>query len=691
MGLIEIIIILAIAITLSNVLAKVFPSFPIFMIQIITGIILGLTEVGSSINFEPEVFLVMIIAPLLFREGETADIPSILKHFGLILLLAFGGVLFTIFGLGYVLHSILPAIPIAACLAFGASLGPTDAVAVSSLAKRLNIPESVMHVLEGEGLINDATGVTAFQFAVAALLTGQFSAADASISLLTSSIIGAVVGFVVVWIKNEAIKIIERISAQDVSAYLLIELILPFAAYFIAEVFHASGIIAAVVTGVLQATGFRRVTLFDAQLSNVTESSWSTISFTLNGLVFIFLGIELTQVFSPIWNSRNYSNMHLFSIVLLLTLLLFVLRFLFVSAFYLLTQGWKKSHAQLRDRLLLTFGGVKGTVSIATIFILPTTINGMDFPERSLLLFITACVTFLTLVVGMIVLPLLSDGEVVPPTDPKSMLIFREVISELYDDIENQDLSEKERFALQAVIANYQNRIQLVFNNSMPESAQQEFQEIQALIISVERDGLDESFRRHQIDSGAYRLYSRFISNVSESVTKQMLSLLSFWLIFVRRIIRVILHPKMFWQRREKRRETVDNEDITSLRKIFMRNSEAILDSLENLRDVYDEELIDFFVDERKNLMRQVSGHGLFGTYLIQQDPLYTKELVRGYYLERKKIDEFEVNGDISNYAANNYRHQVNQLESYAMQQPADPSIRFVINRQRKKKKKLKD
>lgn len=691
MGLIEIIIILAIAITLSNVLAKVFPSFPIFMIQIITGIILGLTEVGSSINFEPEVFLVMIIAPLLFREGETADIPSILKHFGLILLLAFGGVLFTIFGLGYVLHSILPAIPIAACLAFGASLGPTDAVAVSSLAKRLNIPESVMHVLEGEGLINDATGVTAFQFAVAALLTGQFSAADASISLLTSSLIGAVVGFVVVWIKNEAIKIIERISAQDVSAYLLIELILPFAAYFIAEVFHASGIIAAVVTGVLQATGFRRVTLFDAQLSNVTESSWSTISFTLNGLVFIFLGIELTQVFSPIWNSRNYSNMHLFSIVLLLTLLLFVLRFLFVSAFYFVTQGWKKSHAQLRDRLLLTFGGVKGTVSIATIFILPTTINGMEFPERSLLLFITACVTFLTLVVGMIVLPLLSDGEVVPPTDQKSMLIFREVISELYDDIENRDLSEKERFALQAVIANYQNRIQLVFNNSMPESAQQEFQEIQALIISVERDGLDESFRRHQINSGAYRLYSRFISNVSESVTKQMLSLLSFWLIFVRRIIRVIMHPKMFWQRREKRRETVDNEDITSLRKIFMRNSEAILDSLENLRGVYDEELIDFFVDERKNLMRQVSSHGLFGTYLIQQDPLYTKELVRGYYLERKKIDEFEVNGDISNYAANNYRHQVNQLESYAMQQPADPSIRFVINRQRKKKKKLKD
>lgn len=97
---------------------------------------------------------------------------------------------------------------------------------------------------------------------------------------------------------------------------------------------------------------------------------------------------------------------------------------------------------------------------------------------------------------------------------------------------------------------------------------------------------------RHQIDSGAYRLYSRFISNVSESVTKQMLSLLSFWLIFVRRIIRVIMHPKMFWQRRQKRKKRFDNEDISNLRKSLFEIKSNILDSLENLRDVYDEDLI---------------------------------------------------------------------------------------------------
>ncbi len=166
-----------------------------------------------------------------------------------------------------------------------------------------------------------------------------------------------------------------------------------------------------------------------------------------------------------------------------------------------------------------------------------------------------------------------------------------------------------------------------------------------------------------------------------------MLSLLSFWLIFVRRIIRIIMHPKMFWERRQKRKETVDNEDISTLRKIFIRNSEAILDSLENLRDVYDEDLIDFFVDERKNLMNQVSGHGLFGTYLIQQDPLYAKELIRGFYLERRLLIKYESKRRITNFSANNYRDQVNQLESYAMQQRSEPSISFVISRQRQKKK----
>ncbi len=154
--------------------------------------------------------------------------------------------------------------PLAACFAFGAALGPTDAVAVSSLSGRVNIPNKAMHILEGEGLLNDASGVTAFQFALAALITGSFSAVNAGFTLVFSSIGGAVVGFLLVWVKRKVINLIEKASARDVTGYLLIELLLPFLAYVLAEVFDVSGIIAAVVAGVLQASGFRKISVFDA-------------------------------------------------------------------------------------------------------------------------------------------------------------------------------------------------------------------------------------------------------------------------------------------------------------------------------------------------------------------------------------------------------------------------------------------
>ena len=159
----------------------------------------------------------------------------------------------TLVGVGATLSFLLPSVPLAACFAFGAALGPTDAVAVSSLSGRVNIPKKAMHILEGEGLLNDASGVTAFQFALGALITGSFSAVNAGMSLVVSSIGGALIGFLLVWFKQKIIHLIEKASAQDVTGYLLIELLLPFLAYVLAEAFDVSGIIAAVAAGITDA------------------------------------------------------------------------------------------------------------------------------------------------------------------------------------------------------------------------------------------------------------------------------------------------------------------------------------------------------------------------------------------------------------------------------------------------------
>ena len=169
----ELVIVFAVTITLSNIASRILPMIPAPLIQIFLGVVLGLTEWGQSIDFEPELFLVMIIAPLLFREGEKQIFLRFSKFRDNFVLGIWRSHL-TLVGVGATLSFLLPSVPLAACFAFGAALGPTDAVAVSSLSGRVNIPKKAMHILEGEGLLNDASGVTAFQFALGALITGSF-------------------------------------------------------------------------------------------------------------------------------------------------------------------------------------------------------------------------------------------------------------------------------------------------------------------------------------------------------------------------------------------------------------------------------------------------------------------------------------------------------------------------------------
>lgn len=669
MSFVEIIIVFAFAVTISNVVSRILPNIPLPLIQIFFGVLIGMTEIGSEVVFQPELFLVMIIAPLLFREGETINVRALLNNLGTILFLAFGGVILTLLGVGVTLYYLLPTVPIAACFAFGAALGPTDAVAVKTLSGRLSLPERSLQILEGEGLLNDASGVTAFQFAISALVTGGFSVINASETLLLSTLGGIVVGVVLVWLKRQVVHLIEKASAKDVAGYLLIELLLPFLAYLLAEEFHVSGIIAVVITGVLQASEFQKISIFEAKLTNVSETTWSTVAFMLNALVFIFLGVELSQVFSPIWQSSVYSNPYLLLVVVVITVVLFALRFVFITAFWGLKDGFKNIPKQFHDILVLTFGGVKGTVSLATIFILPITINDMTFQHRSLLLFITACVILLTLVVGIIVLPLLADDEDedVSDTDLMNIEVLVEVIKELTDELpEKTDVMQN--IAAETVIENYQDRIYELRNEHVTDTERQEMQELQALIISIEKDSLDNYYREKKISANGYRFYSRFIADFENSVPRQIVSFLGFWLIFVRQIIGIFTHPRLYLERNRRPKNRMLNEqDVLAIRKLLEKNSELIFESFENLAGVYDDNLLRYFTNKRKSLLHRVTKGRLITAMTIQQEPIYAKEMIRGYYLERKIIDSFEVDERVSSLDANSFRQEVNLLESYSI------------------------
>lgn len=629
------IIVFALSITFSNIFNRIVPVIPLPIVQIIVGVLIGLTKMGQEIEFEPEVFLVMIIAPLLFREGELINLKAMMKNFGMILFLAFFGVLITLVGVGWTLHMILPTLPLAACFAFGAALGPTDAVAVGSLSGRIDIPERSMNILSGEGLINDASGVTAFQFALAALLTGSFSPVEAAGTLVISSIGGAVVGIVLVLLKQQIVHLLETAVAKDVTGYLLIELLLPFIAYLISELIGVSGIIAAVIAGIMQASSLKKVSLFEAELSNVGESIWSMIEFTLNALVFLFLGIELSQVFSPIWIDQQYSNWFLLMVVLIISAVVFLIRFLAIFSVYTLQHGLKKVKNAMNEMLILTFGGVKGTVSLATIFILPTAINGEHFKERPLLLFITACVILVTLIGGILVLPFLTDSETeVENEESVEIDLLRDVI-----DVLKQQNEENPRGEMNAVIENYQDRLKELYTEQLSAERKQEVQELRTLIVSIERDGLEESLKQGEISVRSYRMYQRLITRMQRSIAKQLLSIVGFWLLFARQIISILLHPKLFFNRGEASEEEKElrNEELENIRQVFLRNSQVILKSLDNLRGVYDDDLIDFFIDGRLDLAHKFEKGEFIDSYIVHTETDYVKDLLLGFQ-DRKSV-----------------------------------------------------
>ena len=674
------IIVFALSITFSNIFNRIVPVIPLPIVQIIVGVLIGLTKMGQEIEFEPEVFLVMIIAPLLFREGELINLKAMMKNFGMILFLAFFGVLITLVGVGWTLHMILPTLPLAACFAFGAALGPTDAVAVGSLSGRIDIPERSMNILSGEGLINDASGVTAFQFALAALLTGSFSPVEAAGTLVISSIGGAVVGIVLVVLKQQIVHLLETAVAKDVTGYLLIELLLPFIAYLISELIGVSGIIAAVIAGIMQASSLKKVSLFEAELSNVGESIWSMIEFTLNALVFLFLGIELSQVFSPIWIDQQYSNWFLLMVVLIISAVVFLIRFLAIFSVYTLQHGLKKVKNAMNEMLILTFGGVKGTVSLATIFILPTAINGEHFKERPLLLFITACVILVTLIGGILVLPFLTDSETeVENEESVEIDLLRDVI-----DVLKQQNEENPRGEMNAVIENYQDRLKELYTEQLSAERKQEVQELRTLIVSIERDGLEESLKQGEISVRSYRMYQRLITRMQRSIAKQLLSIVGFWLLFARQIISILLHPKLFFNRGEASEEEKElrNEELENIRQVFLRNSQVILKSLDNLRGVYDDDLIDFFIDGRLDLAHKFEKGEFIDSYIVHTETDYVKDLLLGFQEERRMIDHYEQSERISIIEANELRKNVNLLESYSISGEVNnaPLKRFVKN-----------
>ena len=664
-------VIFSMILIVSNATNKLVPSLPLPLIQILLGIGWALFVPEENFHLDTELFLALVIGPLLFREAEEADITSVLKHWRVILYLIFPVIFISTISLGWAAHSLWLSLPLAACMAVGAALGPTDLVAFASLSERFTFPKRVSNILKGEGLLNDASGLVAFRVALAALATGSFSLGEAGISLGISIIGGFAVGILTAFVNRWLQTLLLSVRASDIASELLLELSLPLLTFFLAEELHVSGIIAVVVSGILKASRFKHITLLEARVDTVSHTVWNTVNFILNGSVFVILGMELEMIAKPILSSPIYNNLLLVLSVFLLTALLFLIRFVMVYLFYWYrTVRLKKSlRNYLKDALLLTFSGVKGTVSIATILLIPTKIE----KEYPVLLFLVAGVTLVSFITGLVVLPKLSEDKEETNDYLMQIAILNDVVMELEADLKNS----KHKGPLYAAIDNYHGRIENLILSQENKLIQKDWEQLKLLILSIESDGLEQAYEEGKMRERGYRVYQRYLRNMEQRVNRNLSSRLTYYLLVSFRILRLLVHEiltlgsgfRTWWNREDRKLEAIDYDQIAAL---YLANTEIIIESLEDLKGVYRSSLISYLQESRLRETAIITSGAFVERVINRVKPNNIDEMLRGYYLERKIIFEYEAQHLITAKQARRMRQNVNELESYSLRESAN-------------------
>lgn len=413
---------LLILVGVSQIGSRLLPFIPVPILQIVLGTVVAWPALGFHVDFEPELFLMLFLPPLLFSDGWHVPKRDLWKYRGPIFLLAVGLVVFTVVGAGYFIHFLIPAIPLPAAFALAAMLSPTDAVAVSAVTRgRLPIP--LMRLLQGESLMNDATGLVTFNFALAAAITGVFSIVDASVSFVIVAVGGLLVGAIISWLLGQLRSWMIQRGWDDPATHVMLMLLLPFVAYVVAEHMHVSGILSAVAAGMMQSW----VDLLPKQTSTrlLNRSVWALLEFVFNGLIFILLGLQLPDVIKKVLAKAGPGQqLSMFAselfVIFLIFFVLITLRYVWVKAnWYLIAKINKLRHKEVdamqtkTSALLLTFGGVRGAVTLAGTLSIPLFIDaklGIPFPERDTMIFIAVGVIMLSLVSACVILPILLKG-----------------------------------------------------------------------------------------------------------------------------------------------------------------------------------------------------------------------------------------------------------------------------------------
>lgn len=379
---------------------------PYPIVFVLGGLVLSFLPPVPNVALHPDFVFLVVLPPLLFAAAHNSSWRDFRDNMFRILMLAFGLVAFTVVGVGFAAHFFFPQLTWQTGLVLGAVISTTDAIAATSIARKLGISPRIVDILEGESLINDASGLLALSFTVGIIMTGHAPSFKAAVGeLLYLSIGGVVVGLALAWIHS---RVIQRIEVPSIETTIV--LITPYIAYLTAERLHSSGVIATVVCGLY--LGHRQGQLLSLGARLEAPAIWNTVDFVLNGIVFLLLGLQISLVLA------GTEGMKIGALIgggLLVSFVVIALRFLWVFPGAWISQRVQqltRKKPEIMDQrqiFIVAWGGMRGVIALAAALSLPETLSDgiTPFPARGIIIFFTFCVILVTLVVQGLSLPLI--------------------------------------------------------------------------------------------------------------------------------------------------------------------------------------------------------------------------------------------------------------------------------------------
>ncbi len=501
------IILLTIVTALAEVTDKIRIPYPILLV--LAGMAIGFIPGLPRVELQPEIVFLIFLPPILYSAAWTTSWPDFKKAKRPITLLAIGCVIFTTCAVAVVAHYFIPGFSWAEAFVLGAIISPPDAVAATAATKGLGLPKRVITILEGESLVNDATGLIAYRYAVAAVVTGAFSLKDASLQFLFVAIGGILFGLLLGWI----FMWVHKLTPDNPTTETALTFLVPFIAYLGAEEFHMSGVLAVVTAGLFLSWNASEV--FSQRTRMQANGTWETVIFLLNGIIFILIGLQLPGMLENI-HGIALSTLLFYGAIISLAVIIGRLVWVYPGAYIpRLSKRIRENEPYVNIRLITitAWSGMRGVVSLAAALALPLTLsNDQPFANRSLIIFITFCVIFSTLVIqGLTLRPLIHwlgikpDGQEHIDEQEARLKIAVAVINRIEEEF-SLSLSDD---VLNQIKTKYEIRIQRLQKDQslrrIDEVQINEFHRIQHELLSMERRHIITMRREGKISDEALR------------------------------------------------------------------------------------------------------------------------------------------------------------------------------------------